>query len=98
MIIDGLFDYLSNFLITLINALLYPVTKLFSELYSIIDYIFSTIYNLFASFLNLLNTIYLYFSDFLYMFPDTWSFIILSAIVVMFLLRIYNLLWGGNEG
>lgn len=98
IVISGLFDYLSELVMLILMGLLYPFVAIFNAIHGIIYNVLSAIGGLFNSVHLLASALYIYFTSFLTIFPSIWSGIILTALTTIITLRIYNLIWGGNNG
>jgi len=95
--INGLNEYISEAVYTLVYAILYFFIKLFGDIGSIIYSIFLCLSGLLINIYDLISIIYSYLGDLFTIFPSQWSGIMLLGITIYTGLRIWNIVWGGGK-
>lgn len=95
MVLDDIFtDVLSQFLETLLNAILYPFHALFDMFGHWIDIVFTSFTTLVTSINSLASTTISFFATLFNMFPQPYGSMIILAFTIIVGLRVYFIIRG----
>lgn len=91
--IDGLITYLVQLLLSALNGLFYPVTKLFKMIIGWVVYVWDSFYGLLNSFISLFNNFYDFVKEILYIiFPSKWMMLICLGLFIVMAQVLYSYL------
>lgn len=90
--LEGLKEYLSSLLISLLKALWYPIDAFFYNLWYIVVYFYNVLVAFLQAIYGLLAAIKVYLYSSISFLPSPWVALLLVAVSVVVLLRIYYFL------
>lgn len=88
--LDGIIEFFSEFLSTIINALWYPFSLIIDIVIGVIDSTFSPFVSLLQSVLGLFDVFYSFMDKVFHFFPTSWTILIGLTFLIRFLLWVYS--------